>query len=347
MSKKIIAFDIPHLADFNLLKNAIIVLADQMKYDIVVYTLNRGKLYDIVKKELPSNVSVVKLGEWKSGHFSKIFITNFYRILQFAFKFIKSRPSIGVSPGTIPFSIALSLFRVKNIQFSDDIERWFVVFLEGLFATEKYYPNISTKFTNRKIRKISMLKQWAYLSPKYFTPEKSTLDIYGLVPKEYFFVREIITKSTNYRNQKELLISKIADKFPKGHKVVISLEDKKALNSYPNDWIILKEPVDNFHSLIYYSKALISSGDSMAREGGVLGVPSIYCGIREMEANKILERQGMLLHIQNNDIPELLDKISRDEITFEDQNLYRKRLTKEFIEITDFIVSRTESLINS
>jgi uncharacterized protein len=345
MDKKLIAFDIPHLADFNLLKNAIIVLSEKNKYEIIVYTLNRGKLYEIVRKEVPVNVKVEKLGEWKSGLFSKIFITNLYRIAQFVYQFTKKKPTIGVSPGTIPFSIALSLFRVKNIQFSDDIERWFVVFMEGLFATEKYYPNISTKFKNRKIRKISMLKQWAYLSPKYFTPDISALEYYGLESKKYFFVREIITKSTNYRNQKELLISKIANNFPKGYKVILSLEDKKAIKSYPNDWIILKEPVDYFHSLIYYSKALISSGDSMAREGAVLGVPSIYCGIRTMEANKILEKQGMLVQVKNTEIPSLLNELVNGEKDFEKQDAFRSRLNQEFIEITDFIVSRTESLI--
>ena len=125
------------------------------------------------------------------------------------------------------------------------------------------------------------------------------------------------------------------------------MEDKNAANNYPNEWTILKEPVDHFHSLIYYSKALISSGDSMAREGGVLGIPSFYCGIRHMEANKILEQQGMLMHVHYSDIPDLLEKIVRNEKKFEDQDIYRQRLTNEFIEITDFIVSRTESFINS
>jgi uncharacterized protein len=347
MNKKIIAFDIPHLADFNLLKNAIIVLAKQNKYKVVVYTLDRGRLQVIVRNELPAEVEVINLGKWKSNKFSKIVITNFYRTIQFCLKFIRNRPAIGISPGTLPFALALTLFRVKNIQFSDDVERWFLTSLEGFFATEKYYPAVSTKFSNRKVIKIAMLKQWAYLSPKYFTPEKSVLETYGLVEKKYFFVREIITGSTNYRTQPEYLVSKIAALFPAGYKVVLSLEDKSAVNNYPKNWIILKEPVAHFHSLIYYSKALISSGDSMAREGGVLGVPSIYCGIRYMEANKILEQQGMLLHVPYADVPDLLTKIVCNEKTFEDQEPYRQRLSSEFIELTDFIVTKAEAIVDN
>jgi uncharacterized protein len=322
-------------------------LSEKNEYRILVYTINRGRLQDIVRKELPPEVTVIGLGKWKSDKFSKVFITNFYRTIQFCMQFVRHRPSIGVSPGTLPFAFALTLFRVKNIQFSDDVERWFLTSLEGFFASEKYYPDVDTKFSNPRIHKIQMLKQWAYLSPKYFKPDKSVLDSYGLVAKKYFFVREIITGSTNYREQAEYLVSKVAAQFPGGYQVVLSLEDKSAAGNYPKEWIILKEPVANFHSLIYYSKALISSGDSMAREGGVLGVPSIYCGIRYMEANKILEKQGMLLHVNYSDVPELLNKIVRDKTTFEDQDVYRERLSGEFIELTDFIVSRTESIISS
>ncbi len=322
-------------------------MAKKNDFHIIVYALNRGKLFEIVKNELPSDIQVIKLGKWESSKFLKLFITNFYRTIQFVFKFILDKPSIGVSPGALPFSIALTLFRIKNIQFSDDVERKFLIYLEGLFATEKYFPNVSKTFSSDRIHKISMLKQWAYLSPKYFIPDMNVLKSYNLTPKKYFFVREIITGSANYRTQGEYLVSNICHSFPCDYKVVLSLEDKNAAYKYPKEWIILKEPVSHFHSLIYYSKVLISSGDSMAREGGVLGIPSIYCGIRRMEANRILEQQGMLLHLNYSDVPDMLNKIVSNEKKFEDQEQFRQRLSHEFIEITDFIVARTETVLNA
>ncbi len=90
-----------------------------------------------------------------------------------------------------------------------------------------------------------------------------------------------------------MLSGKISD----NTKVVLSLEDKSIASKFPSSWIILKEPVNDIHSLIYYSKLVISSGDSMAREGAMLGVPSIYCGIRKMKANDLLADMGFLQHL--------------------------------------------------
>lgn len=341
----LIAFDIPHLADFNLFKNAIIILS-QKGYAVNVYVLNRGCLCEIVKHELPKTVNVIPIGSWKKGKIGKIFVTNLYRILLLYKALRRQLPIIGISPGSISFSIALKILKIPNIQFSDDIERWMINYVEGVFATEKYFPKVTKKYRSKKIFKINMLKQWAYLSPKYFQPNIDILPSYNLTPKSYFFVREISTKSYNYKNQTEFLISKICSLFPENTKIVLSLEDKSVSSLYPKDWIILNEPVRDIHSLIYFSKALISSGDSMAREGAILGIPSIYCGVRSMEVNAILEREGMLFHLNYKEVPEFLNKIIENKLPIEDQEEFRNRISAIFIELSDFIVSRAETLIN-
>ena len=53
----------------------------------------------------------------------------------------------------------------------------------------------------------------------------------------------------------------IASKIPHDRKVLLSLEDKSMKERYPEDWILLEEPVEGIHSLIYYSCALNSSGE--------------------------------------------------------------------------------------
>ena len=42
----------------------------------------------------------------------------------------------------------------------------------------------------------------------------------------------------------------------------------------------------------------------MAREGAMLGVPSIYCGFRNMKANMILENKNILFHVKPGDVVE-------------------------------------------
>ena len=82
---------------------------------------------------------------------------------------------------------------------------------------------------------------------------------------------------------------------PAGMKVLFSLEEKKRRDEYPSDWILLQEPIEDIHSLIYYSAGLVSSGDSMAREAALLGVPAYYLGIRySMPANAAASKVASL-----------------------------------------------------
>ena len=70
---------------------------------------------------------------------------------------------------------------------------------------------------------------------------------------------------------------------------------KKRRDEYPADWILLQEPIEDIHSLIYYAAGLVSSGDSMAREAALLGVPSYYLGIRySMPANAAASKVASL-----------------------------------------------------
>ena len=112
---------------------------------------------------------------------------------------------------------------------------------------------------------------------------------------------------------------------------------------YPEDWILLKEPVDNIHSLIYYSFLLISSGDSMAREGAQLGVPSVYCGFRDMKANKILVDEGLIFEKEPKEVPALIEKIVNKELKLPSQDFFRMELEKKWDDLTDMIISKVEN----
>lgn len=60
---------------------------------------------------------------------------------------------------------------------------------------------------------------------------------------------------------------------------------------------------------MYYSKLVISSGDSVAREGAILGVESLYVGVRAMYANDIMNKLGKLQKLYIKDLPyEIIEK---------------------------------------
>jgi len=334
-----ILIDIGHPAQANFFKNVIKILTKK-GYKIIITSINRGKLPEILEKEFPNN-QIKIIGKHKSSKRSIIFEANILRFFQLLNYVIGKKFNIALSCGSfITGAIFKFILRKPNIQFDDDPERVKNVFLEKLTSTELFFPPIIK--ADGKVKIMNALKEWAYLSPTYFAPNSDSLLQYNLNPKEYFFIREVSTSSLNYADQKSNLIASISHLLPKNFKILLSLEDKSTINLYPKDWILLQEPVDDIHSLIYYSKLLISSGDSMAREGAMLGVPSIYCGIRDMAANKVMIDKGMLFHVYINDVPEVINKIINDALLIENQKDFRNKLKEEWIDVPEFICNIIE-----
>jgi predicted glycosyltransferase len=333
MYKKVIV-DFTHVPHINLLRNVIDYLnLKKIKVDIIC--LNRGKNLKIARKEFPSN-DIFVIGKHRGNLPSIIIEANiirFYEIIKFL---SKKKYDIGLSAGSFMLGFGLKLFNIPNIQFYDDPENKKNMILQQLSATGLFYPELPDLPCN--IQTFRGLKEWAYLSPKYFHPDISKLAQYNVEPKSYIFIREVSVGTSNYVNQESRLILKIAKRIPSKHKVLLSLEDKKARKKYPQNWVILKEPLSDIHSLMYYSRIVISSGDSMAREGAMLGVPSIYCGIREMAANKVMIDKGMLFHKDVKEVPQFIDRIINNDIKIEEQDKFRKRLEDEWVDVTEFII---------
>ncbi len=331
-------FDISHIAQFNFYLESIIILSDSN--EVVVTVLDRGNLYLIARKELENvKCKIIVLGKHKGNKFSVIFDANIIRLLklyQFCYKF---KPEISVGNGFL-HGIVSNIFKFPNIMFNDDLERKINVGLMIYFSTEIYHiTGVNKNNSHKKIKIFNALKEWAYLSPKYFTPNDNVLSEYNLQKNKYIFVREVITGTLNYSSQKSNLIESITDKFPKGVNVILSLEDKSRKEFYPKNWLLLDEPIEDIHSLMYYSCVVVSSGDSMAREGAVLGIPSIYCGNREMLANEIMVSKGKLFSVSIEKAPKILSKlIINKEYVNKDQ--FREDLNIDWIDVTEFIISR-------
>jgi len=336
-NKKTVFLTVPHLADFNLVKNAAEILANRSDIRVVALVLKRGKLYQVAQKELNKGVIILPLSSWKKSFFGKIYSSIYASTKAIAYV-MKYKPQVSIGPGNFTTDIVCKMFGIPTLQFSDDLELWFTMLLENMAATEKYVPAKGKMLSKMQVKAYS--KQWAYLSKKYFSPSKRVLDEYNLKEKGYIFVREVTTKSANYRNQKEFLIRTISKSFPKDYQVVMSLEDKSVRHLYPENWIVLQEPVSDINSLMYYSAALVSSGDSVAREGAVLGVPSLYCGIRDMLVNQELIKLGALKKVDVNSVPEELEKIAMMPEPIAHQETMRNKVNDIYIEITDFMVER-------
>jgi uncharacterized protein len=330
-----VIIDINHPAHINFYKYFINEL-DKLKVDLVFTVLRRGKLEKIAKKELP-NKKIYFCGKHNGGFLSVIFQANFLKFFELLLVIFKEKPTIGFGGGYL-LGAALKLFGKKNYQFDDDPERKLMVLLQVFTATKVYFPPI-VNFNNNKIVTYNALKEWSYLSPQYFSPDESVLHEFNVLKGQFIFVREISSGSLNYINQAEGKILSFANELPTDIVVLLSLENKDLKDKFPSNWIVLQEPVSDIHSLIFYSKMVISSGDSMAREGAMLGVPSIYCGIREMKANNILINKGMLFKCLPKNVPTLVNDIFLGKCIIKAQSEFRKSLHSEWIDVTKLLLS--------
>lgn len=341
MSRKKILFEINHVAHINLFSRIINHYYAKNDYDVYIIGLNRKNLPLIIEKEFKyfPKSSIYNVGIWKPNKFSIIFQANVFRLFQLFLLFLKLKPQIGISSGSLPFSLPLKLLGIPVLEFCDDPDRKIQLKLELFGATRKFYPFFVT-IKNSKIGTFNSLKQWSYLSPKTFLPDSKILDYYGLKPREFFFVREVSTASLNYSNQKQGIISEFANKLDSKFQVILSLENKEDRHLYPKDWILLKEPVSDIHSLIYFSKILISSGDSMAREGAILGVPSIYCGDREMGANSVLIEEGMLFKVLPQLVPSFIIELLSGQREVIMQETFRSHLENKWSDLNSFMITQ-------
>jgi uncharacterized protein len=335
-----ILFSIGHPAQLNFYRNAIRLLS--LEHEILLVYLKRGKLPSIVYKELGGlpNIKAVAVGNHRGTTFSILFEANLLRIFKLVWMTYRFKPDIELSNGYIA-GIGPKIFGIPSCHFQDDPEIGETrMRLMRFFCDKIYIPFFPD---DKKIRKLNALKEWAYLSPIYFTPDPTMPSMLGLKVKEYVFVREVITSTTNYRGQENRIVESLAHDFPQRINVVLSLEDKSREKFFPKEWIILEEPLKDVHSLIYYAKAVISSGDSIAREGAQLGVPSIYCGFRSMHANNILINEGILFHKRKSDVMLTLMDILQDRIVF-NQESFRSSLNNKWVDITELILSEIKQV---
>ena len=128
--------------------------------------------------------------------------------------------------------------------------------------------------------------------------------------------------------------------------VLFSLEEKHRRGEYPEDWILLQEPIEDIHSLMYYSAGLVSSGDSMAREAALLGIPAYYLGKRHsMPANLAAAKVAGLQNERTQPFAEWLSELrgKSEEVRTQEQEELRKKIDAEFIDINQYMLALVEN----
>ena len=339
--------DINHVPQLNFYKHFISVLADK-GHRVYVTVLGRGKLPIIAQKELQGlqNVSVEVIGKHKMSKWSIFWDANLYRLFQMWNWRRKHSIDISFTNG-YQTAVLSRFFGERSYTFGDDPQtKLYPVFVKAPTQSHMLIYEETTKgMVLPKDKVMPCLKEWAYLNPRTFVPKVEVLEKYGVRPKEYMFLREVTVGTINYTGQASGAILGIKDMIPTDMRVLFSLEEKKRRGEYPADWILLQEPIEDIHSLIYYAAGLVSSGDSMAREAALLGVPSYYLGIRySMPANAAASKVASLQNQRTMGFEEWIGALPTDpEECAEKQRGLREHIDREFIDINRYMLELVEN----
>jgi len=330
--------DIYHLPQYNFFRNAVKILGPDV---VDLACVNRGKLAPIIQHECPEfNLHILGDYKYNNGPVSMTTRIIMPRLMELSKLMSKTKYDV-VATAHYQANFVAKLKGIPNFSILDD-PRAGVLQIVKYAADEFYLPPFGDGYDD--VKKFNALKEWAYLSPKYFEPGDAVLQEYDLEKKKYFFIREVSTETSNYLSQDKNIILQLAEVFKDEYKVVLSLENKENRDLYPSDWIILKEPVSDIHSLMYHSAMVLSSGDSMAREGAMLGVPAVYLGNRDMPANTILIKEKMLTWVEPQDFKKFLTDWQNGDLTFEGQTEFRKRLEEKWDDVTGLILNLMKTL---
>lgn len=320
-----ILFDLLHPADVNLFKGTMYALT-RVGHEIYIMYRERGVLAKIVANEL-SDFPIIKIGNHRRGLLRKIY-GGIQRDLK-CLPFLKSTGIDVVICQGIACGIACKLLGIKIIHFDDDNE-YRLTYLLGKYLSDVDIVPEFLGVRGKNIISFNGVKELAYLHPTIFKPDNGVLKDLGLEEYSYVFVREIASISLNYKEDFNLLGTILDLLTGMNLKVVLSIEDKTKIQEYPENVILLKEPVNSLHYLLFFAKFVISSGDTMAREASTSGTPCIYTGGREMRSNQYFVSSQMMFCL--NEPEKVIAKIKELNCinsSHESRLIWREKISKE------------------
>ncbi|MBX3441615.1 MAG: DUF354 domain-containing protein [Planctomyces sp.] len=334
-----ILVDLTHPAHVNCFKHVVREL-DRRGFRVTVTTLNRGRLPAIIRREIPETPCVVigTQGVTRAGIYLR---TGVLRTLKLGWHILRNNVSLALGAVAYQGGLWCRMLGRPSLGIYDDPGHRINYSMSCRLLSRFLVPTCLGDAEGNRVP-FQGLKEWAYLSPARFVPDESAVTRLGLRPYEYEFVREVDARTLNYMGQTVSSIEALYNLGLRDSRVVLSLENKSRKSLFPN-WSILDEPVEDIHSLMHFSRTVISNGDSMAREGAMLGRPAVYAGIREMPANRFLLDQELLAH--QVDPTACLEWIRQSSRTPAAQAELRSRLLAEWDDVVGLLTRHVDELL--
>ncbi len=303
---------------------------------ILVTASKKDVTIDLLKQY---NIPYVVIGEYGQKYFKKLIMLP-YLSLSMLFIVHKFKPDVIFALGSIRAGHVAFITGIPYIALDDDEYSYpyYHYFAKRIFGFRGF------KLTGRKITKLNTYKEFASLSPKYFTPDPSVMNRLGL-GENY-----ILMRFTGWTAFHDVGMSGISDEN--------KLHFISQMSNFTNVYISSEKPLtpelekyrlhispEELHSVLYYSKLFISDSQTMTTEAAILGVPTIrsnsFVGDKDMLNFIQLEREyGLIFNIR--DQREALNKALE---LIQDNDLAEKWAAKRQILLND-MVDPIEYLIN-
>ena len=295
-------------------------------------------------------------GKHRKNLFSKIveLIIRDYKLYKIAKEF---QPDILTSVGSESMAHVSRLIRKPHIAFEDTEHAKLTIWLTNPFSDVICTPSCFKRDLGKKQVRYNGYHELAYLHPKYFKPDPNVLDDLGFSKDDKFIIMRLIaweaTHDVRSRGfSKDFLEKAIKSLEEYGH-VFITSEWK--LNKNIEKYKIQIAP-EKLHSALYYALLYFGEGGTTAVEAALLGTPSVHVEAFKTKSGEVVDatrihgnfdelvnKYGMLYTFAdpNKALNKALE-ILKDENTKREMWRKRKRLLKEKIDVTAFMVNFIE-----
>ncbi len=309
---------------------------DVTLYLLNVYTIN----YKVVGRAGKGRLNLIR--EWLGRDWS---------IYAMARKF---RPDILTGISNPCAAHVARLTGAKSIIFNDTEHAKLGSRVTHPFAHVICTPSCFTKDLGKKQVRYDGYHELAYLHDNYFKPDPSVLGEIGLNEGERFFiVRFVSWRASHDIGQHGFDIQgkgKLIEELGKYGRVLVTSE-----SPLPDEFerYRITVPAERLHDLIYYATLYVGEGATAASECALLGTPAIYVNtLRLGYLDEQEERYGLVYNFSDPEraqvqaLEKAIELLKRNDLR-EEWQVKRKRLLKDKIDVTEFMVKFIEDFPES
>jgi predicted glycosyltransferase len=301
-----ILIDIGHPAHVHLFKN--IVLDMQKRGHSFFFTVRSGENETVLLEELGFQYEVI-------GKKHKNVISKMAGLLFFTLRIVRAarhfKPDLFLSHGSMYAGYASRFCGKPHIALEDtgNMEQlMFSIRVSDVILT----PDTITRNLGSKQIKYPGYHELAYLSPKYFKPDRNVFNLMGLNPGEKYAILRFISWGASHDIGQNGIETegkvKLVNYLVSEMKVFISSE---ATLPDTLDQYRIRIPFTQIHHAMAFAHVYIGEGATMATEAAVLGVPSVYISSIETYNHADLVNYGILKCIKPSEksLMEIIDFI--------------------------------------